>query len=46
MLNDTPCRAAKPCERSVKLSGSGGLYLLVQPNGSKLGEVKRVRGTV
>ena len=29
-------RNAKPGDRSVKLSDSGGLHLLIQPNGSKL----------
>src|SRR5258706_7607536 len=36
MLNDTRVRNAKPAHRPVKLSDSGGLYLLIQPNGSKL----------
>jgi integrase len=36
MLNDTRVRTAKPCERPIKLSDSGGLYLLIQPHGSKL----------
>src|SRR5215470_13694051 len=27
---------AKPADRAVKLSDSGGLHLLIQPNGSKL----------
>jgi hypothetical protein len=36
MLNDTRVRNAKPADRPFKLSDSGGLYLLVQPNGSKL----------
>ena len=36
MLNDTRARNAKPSERPVKLSDSGGLHLLVQPHGSKL----------
>jgi integrase len=36
MLNDTAVRTAKPCKRPVKLSDSGGLYLLVAPHGSKL----------
>jgi hypothetical protein len=36
MLNDTRVRTAKPADRAVKLSDSGGLYLLIQPNGSKL----------
>jgi integrase len=36
MLNDTRVRTAKACERAIKLSDSGGLYLLIQPHGSKL----------
>ncbi|MFZ2081329.1 MAG: integrase arm-type DNA-binding domain-containing protein [Xanthobacteraceae bacterium] len=36
MLNDTRVRTAKACERPIKLSDSGGLYLLIQPHGSKL----------
>jgi Arm DNA-binding domain len=36
MLNDTRVRTAKAWERSIKLSDSGGLYLLIQPHGSKL----------
>jgi integrase len=36
MLNDTRVRTVKPCERPIKLSDSGGLYLLIQPHGSKL----------
>jgi integrase len=36
MLNDTRVRTAKPADRPIKLSDSGGLYLLIQPNGSKL----------
>jgi integrase len=36
MLNDTRVRITKPCKRPVKLSDSGGLYLLIAPNGSKL----------
>ncbi len=36
MLNDTRVRITKPCRRPVKLSDSGGLYLLIAPNGSKL----------
>src|SRR5262245_21045446 len=36
MLNDTRVRTAKPADRAIKHSDSGGLYLLVQPNGSKL----------
>src|SRR6266481_6888577 len=36
MLNDTRVRNAKRGDRPIKLSDSGGLHLLVQPNGSKL----------
>jgi integrase-like protein/Arm domain-containing DNA-binding protein len=36
MLNDTRVRTAKAGERPFKLSDSGGLHLLIQPNGSKL----------
>jgi integrase len=36
MLNDTRVRTAKAGERPFKLSDFAGLYLLIQPNGSKL----------
>ena len=36
MLNDTRVRNAKGGDRPIKLSDSGGLYLLIKPNGSKL----------
>ena len=36
MLNDTRVRTAKACGRPIKLSDGGGLYLLIQPRGSKL----------
>ena len=36
MFTDTRVRSAKPGARPVKLSDSGGLHLLIQPNGSKL----------
>jgi integrase len=36
MLTDARVRSAKPVERPVKLSDSGGLHLLIQPHGSKL----------
>ena len=36
MLNDTRIRTTKPCQRPIKLSDSGGLYLLIAPHGSKL----------
>ncbi|WP_322414324.1 tyrosine-type recombinase/integrase [Mesorhizobium huakuii] len=35
-LTDSQARAAKPSDRPIKLSDGGGLYLLVQPTGSKL----------
>ena len=35
-LSDARCRDAKPAGRPQKLSDEGGLFLLVQPNGSKL----------
>jgi hypothetical protein len=31
MPNDTQVRTIKPCKRPVKLSDSGGLYLLIAP---------------
>ena len=36
MLSDTRVRTTKPGKRPVKLSDSGGLYLLIAPHGSKL----------
>jgi integrase len=36
MLTDTRIRNAKPGKRPVKLSDAGGLFLLIQPHGSKL----------
>jgi hypothetical protein len=35
-LSDTVCRTSKPREAPYKLSDGGGLYLLVEKNGSKL----------
>jgi integrase len=35
-LSDTACRTSKPREKPYKLSDGGGLYLLVEKNGSKL----------
>jgi hypothetical protein len=35
-LNDSAIRNAKPSEKIVKLSDGGGLYLLIQPHGTKL----------
>jgi Arm domain-containing DNA-binding protein len=36
MLNDTRIRTIRPHKRPIKLSDSGGLYLLISPHGSKL----------
>jgi integrase len=36
MLTDTKVRALKPRETTYKLSDSGGLFLQIQPNGSRL----------
>jgi len=36
MLTDTRVRTTKPCQRPIKLSDSGGLYLLITAHGSKL----------
>lgn len=39
-LTNTACQNAKPKEKPYKLADSGGLYLLVKPNGSKLWRFK------
>ncbi|WP_024302903.1 integrase arm-type DNA-binding domain-containing protein [Pseudogulbenkiania sp. MAI-1] len=39
-LTDTKLRNLKPADKDTKLSDSGGLYLLVRPNGSKLWRLK------
>lgn len=45
-LNDLACKSAKPKEKPYKKSDGGGLYLLVNPNGSKLWRLKyRFLGT-
>lgn len=45
-LTDSAIKAAKPKEKPYKLSDAQGLYLLINPNGSKLWRFKyRVRGT-
>ena len=36
MLSDTRLRSTKPTDRPIKLSDSGGLFVLIKPNGSKL----------
>ena len=46
MLSTLKVKSAKPEARAYKLADSGGLYLLVQPNGSRLWRYKfRVCGT-
>ena len=35
-LTDTAIRNAKPAEKAAKLSDGGGLFLLIQPGGTKL----------
>ena len=40
MLSALKVKTAKPAERAYKLADSGGLFLLVQPNGSKLWRYK------
>ena len=45
MLTDTAIRNAKPREKPYKLSGGGGLYLLINPSGSRWWRLKyRVAG--
>ncbi|MEJ6008745.1 tyrosine-type recombinase/integrase [Novosphingobium aquae] len=39
-LTETAAKNAKPREQAFKLSDGGGLFLLVQPNGSKLWRLK------
>ena len=39
-LTEMEIRNAKPGAKIIKLSDGGGLYLLVQPNGSKLWRMK------
>lgn len=40
MLTDTRCRSAKPKGKPYKIYAEGGLYLVVNPNGSKLFRMK------
>jgi len=45
MLTTLKIKSAQPSERAYKLADTGGLFLLVQPNGSKLWRYKfRVNG--
>jgi len=39
-LTDVACRSAKPKDKDYKIADSGGLFLLVQPNGSKFWRLK------
>jgi hypothetical protein len=39
-LSDTAVRSAKPREKAYKLSDEKGLYLQVDPNGSKFWRLK------
>lgn len=39
-LTEIQAKASKPCDRAYKLSDSEGLFLLIQPNGSKLWRMK------
>ena len=44
-LNDTKIRSLKPSDKSFKVSDSHGLYLLVNPGGSRLWYLKyRING--
>ena len=40
MLTTLKIKSAQPAERAYKLADTGGLFLLVQPNGSKLWRYK------
>jgi len=40
MLTDTKIKNSKPIERTYKMGDSGGLYLSIQPNGSKYWRMK------
>ena len=45
MLTTLKIKSAKPADRAFKLTDGGGLFLLVQPNGSKLWRYKyRING--
>lgn len=39
-LTETQARSSKPRDRAYKLADGGGLFLLIQPNGSKLWRMK------
>jgi hypothetical protein len=40
VLTTLQIKSAKPAERAYKLADTGGLFVLVQPNGSKLWRYK------
>ncbi len=40
MLTDTKIKALSPREKAYKVSDAGGLFLLINPNGSKYWRVK------
>ena len=40
MLNDMACKRAKPRDKAYKKADTGGLYLFVKPNGTKLWRLK------
>jgi hypothetical protein len=45
VLTTLQIKSAKPAERAYKLADTGGLFVLVQPNGSKLWRYKCRRRT-
>ncbi|HEY2756618.1 MAG TPA: Arm DNA-binding domain-containing protein, partial [Pseudolabrys sp.] len=36
MLTDTECKRTKPTDKPKRLADGGGLYLQIEPNGSRL----------
>jgi integrase len=40
MLNDMACKTAKPRDKAYKKADTGGLYLFIKPNGTKLWRLK------
>ena len=46
VLTTLQIKSAKPAERAYKLADTGGLFVLVQPNGSKLWRYKFRRGGI
>ena len=39
-LTNANCKSAKPDEKTYKLADGGGLFLVINPNGSKLWRLK------